>query len=384
MAQILIVDASADTAAAVGRQLRRAGHIVHADSHAHTALRAAAQRMFDVAIVDAALPDDGGVAFLRRLRAVRPTCVRILAADQRDATSAQAYQQGTITRFLSRPFSTEGLFSALDDALRFQQDLADLARLQRAAAEEEERLLLEEFFSQQHLDLALQPIVWSSTGDTVALEALLRSRHPVLRSPLAVLQAAERFEAIGELADAVAQKAAVWLRRLPVASKLFVNVHPEELSVLGLLEDRLALLPPEQVVLELTNMRRLPDVVGWERSIARMQELGFAISIDDFADNASAMGLISVLMPTYMKVDMSVTRGVDADPAKRRLVETMCRFADACSAQLIAEGVETREEARALVDAGVSMMQGYLFGRPSTEPGVVQRWVPGKMVISAA
>lgn len=383
MAQILIVDGQSDTAASIGRQLRRAGHTVHADSQPHTALRAAAQRIFDVAIVDAALPGSG-VDFLRQLRAVQPSCARILSADHSDETSTQAYQQGTITRVLSRPFSTEGLFAALDAALRFQQNVADLARLQRAAAEEEERVLLDEFFSQQHLDLAFQPIVWSSTERTIALEALLRSRHPVLRSPLAVLQAAERFEAIGTLADAVAQQAAAWLERLAAPSKLFINVHPEELSVLSLLEDRLAMLPPERVVLELTELRRLPDVLGWERSIARVQDLGFAISIDDFADNASAMSLISTLMPAYMRLDMSVTRGVDADPTRRRLVEMMGRFADACGAQLIAEGVETREEAQALIDAGVSMMQGYLFGRPSTEPEVVQRWVSGQTVISAA
>jgi len=66
-----------------------------------------------------------------------------------------------------------------------------------------------------------------------------------------------------------------------------------------------------------------------------------------------------------MKVDMSIVRDVDKDDHKRRLVDLLCSFAEATGSEVVAEGVETPEEKAALVDAGVDLMQGYLFGEPS-------------------
>jgi EAL domain-containing protein (putative c-di-GMP-specific phosphodiesterase class I) len=66
-----------------------------------------------------------------------------------------------------------------------------------------------------------------------------------------------------------------------------------------------------------------------------------------------------------MKVDMSIVRDVDKDDHKRRLVDLLCSFAEATGSEVVAEGVETPEEKAALVEAGVDLMQGFLFGEPS-------------------
>lgn len=383
MAQILIIDAQPQSTAELGRVLRRAGHDVHEEMQAAAALRVAADRPFDVAIVGASMPE-GGLALLDKLRSVQPGCTRVLETEEADEACLDAYRVGTVSRILVRPFTQESLFQLLESSLRQQQDFATVARLQRRAAQEEERELLEKFLENEELDLALQPIVSATQQHVRSFEVLLRSRNPILRSPLAVLQAAERFDAIGSLAWVVARRAQDWLALLPENGKLFINVHPEELRAIDELEKRLELLDPGRVVLELTDTNRLPQIHGWERSILGIQDKGYAISIDNFTDNYNAIGLITTLMPKYMKTNIFMTRGVESVPAKRRLVEMMNRFAQAIGAQLIAQGVESTAQAQALIDIGVPLMQGYLFGRPSANREEVQAWLSEGHGISIA
>ncbi|MFT4975961.1 MAG: EAL domain-containing protein (putative c-di-GMP-specific phosphodiesterase class I) [Myxococcota bacterium] len=376
MAQILIVDGRVREASSVGRALRRAGHDVHEDSQARSALRAVAQRSFDLAVVDAEIPEHDGLTFLGQLRARQPSCVRVLSTEEEpDPRVTAAYQLGTIARILKRPCSAEAVISLVDVALNDRRALSELARVQQRAAEKEEEKLLHECLSRETLGVALQPIITAASRRVVAFEVLLRSRHPILHSPLAVLQAAERFGAIGELADIVARRAGQWGELLPEDRKLFINVHPEEFASVAALEARLSGLTPERVVLELNRSSQLSFVPGWEEAVAHIQSMGFALSLDNLGDHYSTMGMLSALMPAYLKADMSVIRGVDVDASKRRLVEMMCRFADASGAQLVAEGVETPAEAGVLIDLGVPLLQGYLFGRPSRNPDEVLGWL---------
>lgn len=390
MAQILVLGAEAHTPDAISRVLRRAGHDVHKDSRAPSALRAAARRAFDAAIVDRDLPGTGGLGFLTQLRSVRPNTARLLTAPRSDDPDIIAlYQQGTISRVLRRPFRDADLLQAVEGTLAAQKRYAELARLQRHAAEAEEEVMLRECFDQDSLDVALQPIVSVQESQVVGFEALLRSRHPAFRSPFAVLQAAARFEKIGALADRIAERVVGWAGRLPLEARLFVNVHPEELSNVAALERRLSALAPEQIVLELTQVRTLDRVAGWEEAIARIQARGFAISIDNLGDNYNAIASMATLQPAFLKADMGLTRGIDTDAARQKLVGLMCRFAEAAGARLVAEGVETPAEAAVLRGLGVPLMQGYLFGRPSTRPADVFSWLstpvlPDAGIISVA
>jgi len=375
MAQILVVDARPAAAAALGRLLRRAGHDVHEDTQATSALRAATGQQFDVAVVDQLVPDMGGLAFVQRLRSLQPSCARILVTSVMNSALDDAWRCGTVSRTVRRPCSDTGLLQAVDVTLSERQSHREIARIQRMAAEEEERGLLQECFLGETLGIALQPIISAQNREVVAFEALLRSQHPIVHNPLMVLQTAERFDQLGRLADIVAQRAAWWLDRLPTYGKIFVNVHPEDFASADALEARLRGLSPDRIVLELTDSSRLPQVHGWEQSLIRVRAMGFPISIDNFGENYSALGILSALTPRYMKANASLTRGLDADPVKRQRILMLRRFAEACGAVLVAEGVETPAEAGALIDVGVPLMQGYLFGRPSSDLSEVCGWL---------
>ena len=93
--------------------------------------------------------------------------------------------------------------------------------------------------------------------------------------------------------------------------------------------------------------------------------MGFQIAVDDLGSGYAALNMLAELQPHFMKVDMSIVRNVHQDEHKRRLVDLLCSFAEATDSEVVAEGVETKEEAAALADAGVDLMQSYLYGEPS-------------------
>ena len=220
-----------------------------------------------------------------------------------------------------------------------------------------------------HLRLALQPIVSGKDTSIEAFECLLRSTHSVLDGPLSVIRAAERHQMLPELGQAVSRYAAGWMERIPGNIKLFMNLHPDELADPNGMCESLQPLQPwaERVVLEITERSRLQGIEAWDESVDRVTKMGFSIAVDDLGAGYSSLSVLAELQPSFIKVDMSIVRGIDCDPRKQRLVDLLCRFADATSATLIAEGVETDDEASALRDCGAHLLQGYLFGKPSTE-----------------
>jgi EAL domain-containing protein (putative c-di-GMP-specific phosphodiesterase class I) len=284
-----------------------------------------------------------------------------------------AVNRGEISEVLPRPFTVNTMLEAVESTLDHRRQMMEVARVQQAAARIEELRMLDECFSENHIQIALQPILCSQSRQLIAFEALLRSTHPVLSGPLSVLRAADHHDRIDAVADIVFRRTAAWLRQLPRSVSLFINLHPDELSEPDRLTRRLQLLSEDasRVVLEITERSRLQSIYGWEESLKRAKEMGFSVAVDDLGSGYSSLSMLADLQPQYIKMDMSIVRGVDASSRKKRMVNMLCRFAEATGSQLIAEGVETAEEAEALTSAGTHLLQGYLFGRPSQSPSEI-------------
>ena len=97
------------------------------------------------------------------------------------------------------------------------------------------------------------------------------------------------------------------------------------------------------------------------------------IAVDDAGVGIANFGHIVELRPDFVKLDASLVRGVNADPGRQALVVAMCEFARTAGFQLIAEGVETGEEAATLAHLGVALGQGYYVGRPQ----LPEHWAAG-------
>ena len=370
MARILAVDDDPLVRRCISRILVSAGHEVVPAGHGADALQIASDRAFDVALVDYHLPFVDGLEVLQRLREIQPGCLRVLVTGALDLPMIMdAVNRGEVMRVVEKPFESAVLVGAVEEAMTARRRMLEVYRVQEQAASEHERKMLEDCLKNDHLRLALQPIVSGTDSTIKAFECLLRSSHNVLDGPLSIIRAAERHKMLPELGQAVSKYAAGWMAKIPRGIKLFMNLHPDELADPdGMCSSLLPLQPwAESVVLEITERSRLQGIEAWDESVERVTAMGFQIAVDDLGAGYSSLSVLAELQPSYIKVDMSIVRGIDCDPRKQRLVDLLCRFADSTGAILIAEGVETKEEAASLRECGAHLLQGYLFGKPSSE-----------------
>jgi EAL domain-containing protein (putative c-di-GMP-specific phosphodiesterase class I) len=91
--------------------------------------------------------------------------------------------------------------------------------------------------------------------------------------------------------------------------------------------------------------------------------------VDDAGAGYASLRHILELQPEFVKLDIGLVRGIDADPARQALAAGLRHYADETGNTLIAEGVENADEARTLQRLGIPLAQGFLFGRPAPAPG---------------
>jgi EAL domain-containing protein (putative c-di-GMP-specific phosphodiesterase class I) len=367
-ARVLLVDDDAELLELLAAVLRRAGYRVVAADTAEAALALVRDLGFDLAICDRHLPGMDGIELLEQLREQQPMCARVLLTGGLDLpTTLSAVNRGSVGRVLEKPVRGAALRTVVEDALQRRQRLVEAyGGLQRKTMQADRERLVE-VIAGEHLRLALQPIVRAPDGAVYAYEALLRSTHVDFPGPLPLLAAAERHALLDVLADRVIDEALHWLQRDQSDARLFLNLHPTELATPDSLDRRLERLQPwaSRVVLEVTERASISGAPTLERSMALIRERGFTVALDDLGAGYSALAMLAELQPGVIKVDMSIVRDCDSNPRKRRLLDLLCRFADATDALLVAEGVETQAEAETLRACGAHLLQGYLFGRPA-------------------
>ena len=134
-----------------------------------------------------------------------------------------------------------------------------------------------------------------------------------------------------------------------------------------LLPDRLAAIlagRTRPIVLEITEHDAVGDYAAVRSAVA---ELGpdVRMAVDDAGAGAANFTHIVELSPDFVKIDVGLIRGMDQDLTRQALVVGLSYFAQAIEGWVVAEGIETEGERQALIDLGVSLGQGYLFGRPA-------------------
>jgi EAL domain-containing protein (putative c-di-GMP-specific phosphodiesterase class I) len=213
--------------------------------------------------------------------------------------------------------------------------------------------------------MAYQPIISWSRREVFGYEALLRSREPSLPHPGAILDAAERLDRLHDLGRAIRMRAAEPAAHMPEGAMLFVNLHTQDLLDGDLFEvDRPLARIAQNVVLEITERASLLHVRDVQTRIARLREMGFRIAVDDLGAGYAGLTSFAQLEPEVVKLDMSLVRGVHAQPTKLTLVRTMVSMCRELGMQVVAEGIETPQERDAMVNAGCDLLQGYLFAKP--------------------
>ena len=368
MMRVLVVEDDANLRLAVRIALQRSGHEVHEAGDGNEALQKAADGRYDAALVDFQIPPPDGLEVLKQLHAFQPRCVRILMSGVLDLPVVMhAVNRGEVSRIIAKPFHLDEMQSTVMDAITARASLEELCVGARNNGFELQRRHLDECFRGELLQLALQPIVEAESGKVHGYEALLRSRHAVLDTPMKIIAAAEAHDMLGRVGDWVASAAALWLDELPANANLFINVHPNELSDFEAARVRFEKLRrwTGRVVLEITERGNVLELCGWQQTIEWLTLSGFRIAVDDLGSGYNSLSVLAELHPAFMKVDMSIVRHMDREERKQRLVDLLVRFAKATSSQLVLEGIETNGEAAVARRLGADLLQGYLLGKPA-------------------
>ena len=150
---------------------------------------------------------------------------------------------------------------------------------------------------------------------------------------------------------------------------LSVNLSPETLVARGLVALMAGLgAQGKRLVVEITEHAPIADYERIGKVVGRMRARGVRLAIDDAGAGFASLRHILRLEPDFIKLDLTLVRDIHRDQAKRALAVGLISFARESNATIIAEGVETAEEASTLEELGVRHAQGYLFGYPGPLP----------------
>jgi EAL domain-containing protein (putative c-di-GMP-specific phosphodiesterase class I) len=219
----------------------------------------------------------------------------------------------------------------------------------------------------------LQPQVALADGRVVGVEALVRWNHPTrgLLMPADLLPAAEQAGLLQPLAEVVLElalaAAASWWHHDPVP--VSVNLSAADVTDLDLPAKVAAALlradlPPQALALELVEDTLLINPQRARDVLTQLRELGVRTSIDDYGSGYSSLGYLHRLPADELKLDRSLTAGVQADPRAAAIVRHTAALAHDLGLSLVAEGVEDLDMAAVLAGLGCDVAQGYGVARP--------------------
>ena len=228
-----------------------------------------------------------------------------------------------------------------------------------------------QMIAHRKINTLYQPIVDLESGDVMGFEALSRAAKSASDNlGVHLFVAAAKADLDGEL-DQTCR--ALSVRRRPGLSterKLFINCLPptfyQPMDDLELLIDAWHAdgLDPSQLVFEITENITYEQAQRILPSVRRLRQAGFQFALDDMGTGTTNLRLLTDLEPDFIKMDISLTRGIATSPRKQALARYLLELGERSDARLIAEGIEDQQDQDALIDIGFPFGQGFYLGRP--------------------
>ena len=253
-----------------------------------------------------------------------------------------------------------GLIETHDD--RAHEEL-----VRRVAVEQEVR----EALDQDRFEPFFQPVVdLAGDGRAVAWEALARWPHPVrgVIAPAGFIAIAEASGLIVRLGEQILRRACAAAVTWEVGN-VGVNVSPRQIAAgdLGTTIVRVLAetgLPPERLTLELTETALFDTTPLAVRSLLELGNMGVSLVLDDFGTGYSSLSHLRRFRVDAVKIDRSFIAGIGQPGHDLSIVRAVLSMAQEMDIEVVAEGVETAEQADLLRGLGCPLAQGFLFGRP--------------------
>ncbi|SNS91966.1 PAS domain S-box-containing protein/diguanylate cyclase (GGDEF) domain-containing protein [Noviherbaspirillum humi] len=222
------------------------------------------------------------------------------------------------------------------------------------------------------LSLHFQPVVDLNTSNIVKAEALLRWQHPEMGNiePAKFIPLAEETGLILEISNWVFCEAVACAKQACLIAghliPISINRSPVEFLSENASSDWLDYLakmnvPTSAIIMEITEGLLLHPSQAVKNQLLRYAESGLMVALDDFGTGYSAMSYLHQFHLDYLKIDQSFVKGISENRAHRTIVETIILMAHKLGLKVIAEGIETEEQRRLLLQAGCDYGQGYYF-----------------------
>jgi diguanylate cyclase (GGDEF)-like protein len=299
--------------------------------------------------------------------------VGVAAADPADRTAGALLRNADLAMYLAKAQGKNRLNVYADgmaEAARRRGQLAqDLARAADAG----------------QLEVHYQPTVRLTDGRTTGFEALVRWRHPErgLIPPGEFIPLAEETGAIASIGSWVLREAlrqgALWSAGTGTPLRMAVNLSPRQFQdgdVVAEVDEALAAsgFPAEQLTLEVTEGMLVRDVDSVVAQLDLLRARGIRIAIDDFGTGFAGLSYLRHLPADIIKIDRSFISDLPAGRSASTLITSIVELARTLGLDVVAEGVETDEQRRALQELHCAQAQGYFFARPEPADRVsVQR-----------
>ena len=251
----------------------------------------------------------------------------------------------------------------------------DIGVYNREAYAERTRREFRQLLSNAQVFYCFQPIFSARSGRVVAYEALMRSDLPTLRSPATIMKLAREQGALYEIERLTFTKALETFDSLCRAGSvsgdamLFVNSIASTCLTqadVDYIDSRWHELR-RRMVIEITE----EEAIDYEALERKRNAPGFSgmFALDDYGSGYSNENTLLQLAPRFVKVDITIIRGIDTSPDKQQILRNMVAYAHPRSMKIVAEGVETAAELRTVIELGADLLQGYFLARPAIVPG---------------
>lgn len=220
------------------------------------------------------------------------------------------------------------------------------------------------------IQMAFQPIVNGDTGEIYAYEALVRGSNGESAYDVISKLTPDQIYRFDQTCRVMAIETA---SSLGIDTLLSINFMPNAVYQpascirLTLAAAKKCQLPTNQIIFELSETEKVSSYDHLKNIVDEYKSQHFHVAIDDFGAGYSGLNLLVNFKPNIIKLDMELIRNIDSDAVRAAVAEGVLKTCRLLNIVVIAEGIETMAEYKALQSLGVTYFQGYLFAKPAIE-----------------
>ncbi|WP_312098490.1 EAL domain-containing protein [Niallia sp.] len=268
----------------------------------------------------------------------------------------------------------EKKYTYLNDAIQTAYELA-LAMAHKRSDTEFNKLVhaLSNIVANKSIRLLAQPIMDVETNKIHACEMLTRGPEgTALENPLQLFSLARQTKFLYELEMIVLEKAFEQIQQTKWRHNIFINFTPVTIGNPRFVKDiksvirRFHGISPKKITIEITERDSFEGLEHFTNNIKVLRMLGFLIAVDDTGAGYASLNSISEIMPDIIKIDRSVIQNIDKNSVKESMLKGLLLIAKEVGSIVVAEGIESAEEASVLSKNKVDLAQGYFYARPTS------------------